>query len=92
MPLMHIAAKVGAEKLCWACRGLKRALQEVNSGSGRALTGPQQSTPAVLKQLPARSSTNAPADPAPDTENQQPASSQVHTRHATQLFSAYACP
>lgn len=90
---MHIAAKVSAERLCWACRGLKRALQEVNSGIGRAATGPQQGTPAVLKQVPAHSATTAPADPAPDTENQQPASSQVHTRHATQLLqSAYVCP
>ena len=79
---MHFATNLNACRLCWLRRRLKRALEEanLNSASGGAAAGPQQSSPAVHKQLLARSETTAPADPTPDTENQQPASSQVHQR------------
>ena len=85
---MHFATNLNADKLCWLRRGLKRVLEEANLdwSTGRAAAGSQPSSPAVHKQLPAQSATTAPADPTPDTENQQPASSQVHQRQChTQL-------
>ena len=84
--LLSIVAK--PETLCWACRGLKRALEEanLNSDTGRAAGGSQQSSPAVHKQLPARSATTAPAEPESDAENQQPASSEVPQPTATPLL------
>ena len=82
---------IKAYRLCCTCRGLKRALEEanLNSGAARTAAGPQQSSPAVYKQLPALSATTAPADPTSDTENQKPASSQVHIKHAIAV--AYLC-
>jgi len=63
------------------CRGLRRALEEANLNTATSSpAGRSSQTPSALPKQPAinEQASTADANPASDSENQQPGNSQVY--------------